>query len=63
MRVVIVSATTVEKHKKQYAGESKGFVEEMRFVATNLHTKEQLKLKRAETEDEGELLAAAMQVM
>ena len=43
MRVVVVSTTTAKKPKKRYAGESKGFVEEMRFVATNLHTKEQVK--------------------
>uniref|UniRef100_A0A7N2MR21 heme oxygenase (biliverdin-producing) n=2 Tax=Quercus lobata TaxID=97700 RepID=A0A7N2MR21_QUELO len=38
---VSVSATTAEKPKKRYPGESKGFVEEMRFVAMKLHTKEQ----------------------
>lgn len=38
-----VSATTAEKPKKRYPGESKGFVEEMRFVAMKLHTKEQAK--------------------
>lgn len=40
---VSVSATTAEKPKKRYPGESKGFVEEMRFVAMKLHTKEQAK--------------------
>lgn len=39
--VVVVSATTAEKPKKRYPGEAKGFVEEMRFVAMKLHTKEQ----------------------
>ncbi|KAF3453698.1 hypothetical protein FNV43_RR04139 [Rhamnella rubrinervis] len=40
---VIVSATTAEKPKKRYPGEAKGFVEEMRFVAMRLHTKDQAK--------------------
>ncbi|CAB4288615.1 unnamed protein product [Prunus armeniaca] len=39
----VVSATTAEKAKKRYPGESKGFVEEMRFVAMKLHTKDQAK--------------------
>lgn len=38
-----VSATTAEKPKKRYPGESKGFVEEMRFVAMKLHTRDQAK--------------------
>ncbi|KAH7546391.1 hypothetical protein FEM48_Zijuj01G0195600 [Ziziphus jujuba var. spinosa] len=42
-RVVVVSATTAEKPKKRYPGEAKGFVEEMRFVAMRLHTKDQAK--------------------
>lgn len=36
---VIVSAATAETPKKK--GESKGFVEEMRFVAMRLHTRDQ----------------------
>eukprot|EP00262_Sarcandra_glabra_P005585 TRINITY_DN17307_c0_g1_i1.p1 TRINITY_DN17307_c0_g1~~TRINITY_DN17307_c0_g1_i1.p1 ORF type:complete len:288 (+),score=43.76 TRINITY_DN17307_c0_g1_i1:121-984(+) len=40
---VIVSATTAEKPKKRYPGEAKGFVEEMRFVAMKLHTRDQAK--------------------
>lgn len=40
---VIVSATTAEKPKKRYPGEAKGFVEEMRFVAMRLHTRDQAK--------------------
>ena len=40
---VVVSATTAEKPKKRYPGEAKGFVEEMRFVAMRLHTKDQAK--------------------
>ncbi|XVF34664.1 hypothetical protein REPUB_Repub18cG0078300 [Reevesia pubescens] len=40
---VVVSATTAEKPKKRYPGEAKGFVEEMRFVAMKLHTREQAK--------------------
>ncbi|KAG4141083.1 hypothetical protein ERO13_D06G054525v2 [Gossypium hirsutum] len=42
-RNVVVSATTAEKPRKRYPGEAKGFVEEMRFVAMKLHTKEQAK--------------------
>ncbi|KAJ4951775.1 hypothetical protein NE237_028607 [Protea cynaroides] len=40
---IVVSATTAEKPKKRYPGELKGFVEEMRFVAMKLHTKDQAK--------------------
>lgn len=43
LKGVIVSSTTTEKAKKRYPGESKAFVEEMRFVAMKLHTKEQAK--------------------
>ncbi|EOY31066.1 Plant heme oxygenase family protein isoform 3 [Theobroma cacao] len=39
----VVSATTAEKRRKRYPGEAKGFVEEMRFVAMKLHTREQAK--------------------
>ncbi|TXG61262.1 hypothetical protein EZV62_012625 [Acer yangbiense] len=39
--VVVVSATTAEKPKRRYPGEAKGFVEEMRFVAMKLHSKDQ----------------------
>ena len=39
----VVAATTAEKPQKRYPGEAKGFVEEMRFVAMKLHTKEQAK--------------------
>ncbi|XP_022731610.1 heme oxygenase 1, chloroplastic isoform X2 [Durio zibethinus] len=42
-RNVVVSATTAEKPRKRYPGEAKGFVEEMRFVAMKLHTREQAK--------------------
>ncbi|XVE98322.1 hypothetical protein REPUB_Repub03eG0096000 [Reevesia pubescens] len=42
-RNVVVSATTAEKPNKRYPGEAKGFVEEMRFVAMKLHTREQAK--------------------
>ncbi|XP_044463064.1 heme oxygenase 1, chloroplastic-like isoform X5 [Mangifera indica] len=41
--VVVVSANTAEKARKRYPGEAKGFVEEMRFVAMKLHTREQAK--------------------
>lgn len=40
-KAVIVSAATAETPKKK--GESKGFVEEMRFVAMRLHTRDQAK--------------------
>ncbi|KAF8406189.1 hypothetical protein HHK36_008269 [Tetracentron sinense] len=49
--VVVFSATTVEKPKKRYPGEAKGFVEEMRFVAMKLHTRDQA--KEGEKEPEG----------
>ncbi|XP_065850549.1 heme oxygenase 1, chloroplastic [Euphorbia lathyris] len=39
----IIAATTAEKPSKRYPGEAKGFVEEMRFVAMKLHTREQAK--------------------
>ncbi|KAL6221245.1 hypothetical protein ACLB2K_008997 [Fragaria x ananassa] len=40
----VVSATTAEMPpKKRYQGEGKGFVEEMRFVAMKLHTRDQAK--------------------
>ncbi|XP_068642900.1 heme oxygenase 1, chloroplastic-like [Aristolochia californica] len=42
-RNVVKSATTAEKPKKRYPGEAKGFVEEMRFVAMKLHTRDQAK--------------------
>ncbi|WCJ29643.1 heme oxygenase 3 [Euphorbia peplus] len=46
-----VAATTAEKaEKKRYPGEAKGFVEEMRFVAMKLHTKEQAKEGEKEVE-------------
>lgn len=42
--VIAVSATAAaEQSKKRYPGEAKGFVEEMRFVAMKLHTKDQAK--------------------
>ncbi|XVF48094.1 hypothetical protein PTKIN_Ptkin03bG0163700 [Pterospermum kingtungense] len=42
-RNYVVSATTAEKPWKRYPGEAKGFVEEMRFVAMKLHTRDQAK--------------------
>ncbi|XP_010474524.2 PREDICTED: heme oxygenase 1, chloroplastic-like, partial [Camelina sativa] len=47
--VVVAATTAAEKQKKRYPGESKGFVEEMRFVAMKLHTKEQAKEGEKET--------------
>ncbi|XP_026441877.1 heme oxygenase 1, chloroplastic-like [Papaver somniferum] len=44
LRTSVITATTAaEKQKKRYPGEGKGFVEEMRFVAMKLHTKDQAK--------------------
>nr|NP_001312481.1 heme oxygenase 1, chloroplastic-like [Nicotiana tabacum]AEV40787.1 heme oxygenase 1 [Nicotiana tabacum] len=55
-RMVVVSATTAaEKSNKRYPGEAKGFVEEMRFVAMKLHTKDQS--KEGEKEPEGQPMA------
>lgn len=46
----MVSATATEMpNKRRYPGESKGFVEEMRFVAMKLHTRDQA--KEGEKED------------
>lgn len=55
---VVVSATTTEMPKKRYPGEAKGFVEEMRFVAMKLHTKEQSKEGEKEVKEpqEGALI-------
>lgn len=41
--VVRASSASAEKAKARYPGEKKGFVEEMRFVAMKLHTKDQSK--------------------
>ncbi|NP_001312953.1 heme oxygenase 1, chloroplastic-like [Nicotiana tabacum] len=55
-RMVVVSATTAaEKSNKRYPGEAKGFVEEMRFVAMKLHTRDQS--KEGEKEPEGQPMA------
>ncbi|KAL8136114.1 heme oxygenase 1, chloroplastic-like [Apium graveolens] len=51
-KMVIKAATTAaEKPKKRYPGENKGFVEEMRFVAMKLHTKDQAKEGEKESQD------------
>ncbi|CAI9780419.1 unnamed protein product [Fraxinus pennsylvanica] len=43
-KMVVVSATgDAQKSKKRYLREAKGFVDEMRFVAMKLHTREQAK--------------------
>ncbi|KAL8497983.1 hypothetical protein ACS0TY_021363 [Phlomoides rotata] len=54
-RMVVVAATTAETPKKRYPGEAKGFVEEMRFVAMKLHTKDQA--KEGEKEPQGQPIA------
>ncbi|KAL3839827.1 hypothetical protein ACJIZ3_024418 [Penstemon smallii] len=56
-RMVVVSATTAaeKSSNKRYPGESKGFVEEMRFVAMKLHTKDQA--KEGEKESQGPPMA------
>ncbi|XP_071737220.1 heme oxygenase 1, chloroplastic-like [Rutidosis leptorrhynchoides] len=54
MVVVAAAGTTAaaeEKSKKRYPGEGKGFVEEMRFVAMKLHTKDQAKEGEKEAQD------------
>ncbi|KAK4487617.1 hypothetical protein RD792_005733 [Penstemon davidsonii] len=51
--VVVLATTAVDnKSKKRYPGESKGFIEEMRFVAMKLHTRDQS--KEGEKEAEGQ---------
>ncbi|CAN6545144.1 unnamed protein product [Malus baccata var. baccata] len=54
----VVSATTAEKAKKRYPGEAKGFVEEMRFVAMKLHTRDQAKEGEKEVKEPQEGLVA-----
>ena len=53
---VVVSAASTPAaetpNKKRYPGEGKGFVEEMRFVAMRLHTKDQAKEGEKETRAE-----------
>ncbi|CAL0327783.1 unnamed protein product [Lupinus luteus] len=59
MNGVIVSSTTAEKpKKKRNPGESKGFVEEMRFVAMKLHTKDQAKEGEKEVKEPEEKTVA-----
>ncbi|KAI7734151.1 hypothetical protein M8C21_014120 [Ambrosia artemisiifolia] len=54
-RVVAAAETAAEaaeeKGKKRYPGERKGFVEEMRFVAMKLHTKDQAKEGEKEAQE------------
>lgn len=54
--VVAAAGTTAaaeaeEKSKKRYPGEGKGFVEEMRFVAMKLHSKDQSKEGEKEAQE------------
>lgn len=51
LKATVVSATTAEKPKRRYPGEAKGFVEEMRFVAMKLHTRDQAKEGEKETKE------------
>ncbi|KAI3920577.1 hypothetical protein MKX01_039202 [Papaver californicum] len=51
---VITATAAAEKQKKRYPGEGKGFVEEMRFVAMKLHTKDQA--REGEKEPQGQPL-------
>ncbi|CAA0833222.1 Heme oxygenase 1- chloroplastic [Striga hermonthica] len=55
MTAVVSAVTAGEKAKKRYPGEGKGFVEEMRFVAMKLHTKDQA--KEGEKEPQGKPVA------
>lgn len=49
--MVVKAAVAAEKpSKKRYPGEAKGFVEEMRFVAMKLHTKDQAKEGKKEAD-------------
>ncbi|XP_057967377.1 heme oxygenase 1, chloroplastic-like isoform X1 [Malania oleifera] len=48
-KLVVVVATTAEK---RYPGEAKGFVEEMRFVAMKLHTRDQAKEGEKELQEQ-----------
>ena len=52
---MVAATTAAEKGKKRYPGEAKGFVEEMRFVAMKLHTKDQA--KEGEKEPQGQPVA------
>ncbi|KAK1400029.1 heme oxygenase 1, chloroplastic [Heracleum sosnowskyi] len=55
-KINVVSATAADqKPKKRYPGEAKGFVEEMRFVAMKLHSKDQA--KEGEKEPQGKPVA------
>ncbi|XP_028801280.1 heme oxygenase 1, chloroplastic-like [Neltuma alba] len=58
LKAVAGSATTAESAKTRHSGESKGFVEEMRFASMKLHTKEQSKEgeKRASQPEEGSVV-------
>lgn len=51
MVVAAAETAAAEKSKKKYPGEGKGFVEEMRFVAMKLHTKDQSKEGEKEAQD------------
>ncbi|PSR84506.1 Heme oxygenase [Actinidia chinensis var. chinensis] len=48
---VVTATAASEKQTRRYPGEAKGFVEEMRFVAMKLHTRDQA--KEGEKESEG----------
>ena len=63
MKAVVVSSTTAAEkpHKKRYPGEKKGFVEEMRFVAMKLHTRDQAKEGEKEVKEPEERPVAKWQ--
>ena len=52
---VVSAAAAEQKPNKRYPGEAKGFVEEMRFVAMKLHSRDQA--KEGEKEPQGKPVA------
>lgn len=50
--VIVRASTTRQRRKKFYPGEDKGFVEEMRFVAMELHSNRTVKQGEMEKEEE-----------
>ena len=56
IRPTIVYPTMAKKPKKRYLSESKGFVEEVRFVVIKLHTREWTKEGEKEVKEPKERL-------